>query len=305
MSKPPPMKTPPPTGGPAKPPGMPTMPKAPPTPLAPVRAPREFTIISWSGENEGEKITEYGPSGIGKTSHSAMSPSPVFIGLDDGARKIRDPRTGNILKAVSGIRDFADVRDVLTQPKLFHGYKTVVLDTITKAEELSEAYMFDNYKTDKGQTVKTIEGYGWGKGYRHSLEVMRLLLQDCEILIRAGYNVILLAQETSAKMANAEGLDWLELGPKLHHDHKFSNRLELCEWSDHVLRIGYSDIKVAAESATATKGKIVSRDTTRVIYTKSSRHFFAKSRTLTEPVISFENAADDSLWRFMFPEEYP
>jgi hypothetical protein len=31
--------------------------------------------------------------------------------------------------------------------------------------------------------------------------------------------------------------------------------------------------------------------------------YFAKTRTLTEPVISFETPADDSLWRLMFGDQ--
>lgn len=285
---------------------MPKLPSRPAPPASNKPAPRtasSFEIKDWSGEGEGEKIVIYAASGMGKTTLAGMAPDPVFVGLDDGARRIRDPRNGAVLKAVMGIRDFRDLRDCFQQPKIFEGHKTVVLDTITKAEELSEPYLFENYKHEKGHTVKSIEGYGFGKGYRHSLEVMRLLLQDCEGLVRAGFNVILLAQENAITVANAEGMDYLQDGPKLHHNKQYSNRLELCEWADHVLRIGYQEVRVAGEVG-AAKGKMVSTDTTRVIHTAASRHFFAKSRTLTEPVIAFAEAKDDSLWRWMMPKEY-
>jgi hypothetical protein len=34
-------------------------------------------------------------------------------------------------------------------------------------------------------------------------------------------------------------------------------------------------------------------------------HFFAKTRTLVDPVISFENPSDYSVWKLLFPEQYP
>jgi hypothetical protein len=232
-----------------------------------------------------------------------MSPDPVFIAVDDGARKIRD-KAGNVLQAITGIEDFYDVRAAIAQNGLLKKGQTLVVDTVTKVEHLSEAFMFATYKDDRGQTVKTIEGYGFGKGYRYALEAMRLFLQDCDALVRRGVNVVLLAQESAATMPNAAGLDYLQAGPKLHHTKQYSSRLEVCEWADHVFRIGYRETAVAAEGArpqVATKGKVVSTDITRVIFSRAARHYFAKSRTLKEAVISFENEQDDSLWQFIFP----
>jgi hypothetical protein len=296
MSTPPPIKPPPP-----KPAAGPKVPAAPAAPKAPARATASFSIEPWSGDGEGEKVVIYADSGMGKTTLASMAPSPVFIGLDDGARKIRDPRTNAVLNAVKGIRDYQDVRDVFRSTGLFKPGMTAVLDTITKAEEWSEPFIFANYKKDNA-TVKTLEGYGFGKGYRHSLEVMRLLLQDMECLVRQGVNVVLLAQSAPVKIANAEGLDFIQDGPKLHHNNQYSNRLEVCEWADHVLRIGYTENVVAGNMDTG-KGKMVSTDTTRVVYTRAARHYFAKSRTLQEPVISFSEPKDDSLWQFLFPNQ--
>lgn len=300
------MATPPPVVKKAPPPGKPVMPPKPALPTAakaPARQPKTFTVKDWGGDGEGEKIVLYAQSGMGKTTLASMSPNPVFIGPDDGARKIRDPRTGAVLKAIHGISTFEDVREALQQHALFDPFSTVVIDTITKLEELSELYIFEHYKTQEGKTPRSLEGYGWGKGYRHALEVMRLILQDADALVRRGKNVIFLAQEQSVSMPNAEGLDYLQAGPKLHHTKQHSTRLEVQEWADHVLRIDYLETTVTAKDAAATRGKITSRDTTRAIYTQAARHFFAKTRTLAAPVIAFEHAADDSLWAMMFAKE--
>lgn len=286
----------------------PLMLKAPPPPSAtPQRSAKTFSVKDWGGEGEGEKIVLYGASGLGKTTLAAMAPRPVFMGVDDGGRKIRNGITGEVLRAIDGVVTFEDVRAAIVQPDLLKTGETLVIDTITKVEEVAEQYIFANYKTEKGATVKSLEGYGFGKGFRFSQETTRLVLQDLDVLVKRGVNVVLLAQESAAKIANAEGLDYLCNGPKLMHANQFSSRMDVCEWADHVLRIGYVDTTVAAVGGNlllATKGKITSQDTTRVIFTQGARHFVAKSRTLTEPVISFESQPDNSLWKFLFPQEY-
>ena len=179
----------------------------------------------------------------------------------------------------------------------------IAIDTITKLEEISTAHIIQTIRTEKGATVDSIEGYGFGKGYRHLLDALRVVLTDLDALVRRGVHVVLLAQGADAKIANAEGLDYLQAGPKLWHSNQYSSRLEVCEWADHVLRIGHHDTTIVAEAAIgntpARKGKIVG-ETTRAVYVKDEVWFVAKSRTLVDPVIAFENAADDTVWSLIF-----
>ena len=289
--------------------GKKTPPKAPAGPPPPVRpkarTKKTFTTGPWTGEGEGEKIVGYGISGVGKTSLFAMMPNAVFLGLDDGGRKIRDPRTGEPIRNVKGIETFDDVRDALHQEDLFPAGSSAVIDTVTMLEAWAEPWMFANIPHEKGATVTSLEGYGYGKGYTHLFETMRLVLQDCDGLIRRGVNVGLICQNMAIKRANPSGLDYLEDGPKLSHpsSEKNSVRLNICEWADHVLRIGYHG-RVVTGAPEAKVGKAVG-DSTRAVYTMpTDPSFFAKTRTLTEPVIAFTEPADDSVWRMLFPENY-
>jgi hypothetical protein len=111
----------------------------------------------------------------------------------------------------------------------------------------------------------------------------------------------MLAQQGQATIANLEGADYLEDGPKLSNAKSYSVRTEVCEWADHVLRIGHPDISVAKANPKAAKGK-VSGSTERVIFTAKQLHFLAKNRTngrLPETV-AFAEPKDDSLWQFLF-----
>lgn len=285
-----------------KPPKAPGSP--PPPPRAKARARKTFTTAPWTGEGQGEKVVGYGNSGVGKTTLFAMMPNPIFIGLDDGGRKIRDPRTGKPITHVIGIQTFDDVRDALSQQDLFPEGSSCVIDTMTVLETLAEPYMFENILHEKGGKVTSLEGYGYGKGYTHLFETMRLILQDLDLLVRRGVNAGVICQNMAIKRANPSGLDYLEDGPKLSHpsSEKNSVRLHVCEWADHVLRIGYHGVVVLGD-ANAKLGKVQGTGERAIYTTPTDPSFFAKTRTLIDPVIAFAEAADDSIWLKMFHPE--
>lgn len=265
---------------------------------------RKFVVSEWTGHGEGEKILLYAKSGMGKTTLASMVPNPIFIGVDDGGRRIRNPKTGSPVKAVEDITTFTDIREVLHQDDIFPVGTTIVLDTITRAEALAEHYIFQSVKTERGERVDSIEGYGFGKGYKHLLDAMRLLLSDFEPHVRRGVNVVLIAQEGQATVANLAGADYVQDGPKLSNAAKHSVRTEVCEWVDHVFRIGHPDVQVVKDNKNAVKGKIVGA-TTRAIYTEPELYFLAKNRmngTLA-PVVTFDEPKDDSIWQFVFGDK--
>lgn len=245
----------------------------------------------------------YGPSGIGKTSLAANAPSPIFIGVDDGGRKITGA-DGKPVNAVAGIETFQDIRDALHQLDLFPKGTTLILDTVTRAEAMGENHVFETVKLGQNQVATSIEDYGYGKGYRFLTEAMRCLLTDLDPLILRGVSVVLLAQQGQATVANLEGVDYLQDGPKLYRNKNGTGvGGEYVEWCDHVFRIGFQAPNVALADPKAKKGK-ASGSMDRVIYTSPELHYVAKSRPVKgqtlPPVISFENSTDASLWTFLF-----
>ncbi len=288
------------TPPPKRPPSAP--PKAPPT--KPARTAKTFSVAPWTGAGQGEKVVGYGGSGVGKTTLFSMMPNAIFLGLDDGGRKIRNPITGKPVNHVEGIETFEDVRDALNQASLWPSGSSCIIDTLTVLESLAEPFMFHTIKHEKGQTVTQIEGYGYGKGYTHLFDTMRLILQDLDGLVRRGVNAGLICQNMAIKRANPSGLDFLEDGPKLCHpfSEKTSIRLHVCEWADQVFRIGY--LNTFVEGPVDAKVGKATGSTDRAIFTMPKPYFFAKTRTLTDAVVAFDNTADDSIWRLLFSENY-
>lgn len=289
----------------------PTPPKSP-TKTTPTAPTKKFKVEPWTADNEGEKIVGYGDTGLGKTTLFSMMPNPIFIGLDDGGRKIVNPKTQQPINRVPGVETLDDVRAALHQVDLFAAGSSCVIDTVTLLEQRIEAYVLDTIPLPKGGgRAKNLKAYGWNDGSSHVLDVFRLILQDLDALIRRGVNVGLIAQEQAVTVANAEGLDYLQACPRLHHDRQYSLMKQVCEWADHVFRVGYLNTVIRAEGDRVT-GKIApNQNTVRAIYIGGAQHYQAKSRTLAKfaseegeliECISFEHPADGSLWEFIFGE---
>jgi hypothetical protein len=247
----------------------------------------------------GRKILMHAASGMGKTSLAVMAPKPIIIPIDDGSCDIRDPFTHKKIQNVLDCHTFGDTRSALQQYSMYDPHETVIVDTITKLQDLSHVYMFQTIKHEKGHTVSSIEGYGFGKGYRHLYDTMKLLLMDADELIRRGKNVIFIAQSIPRSIPNAAGEDYLCNSPRLYPGSKNLPSVEamFCEWADDVLFINHANAKVAA-------GKIKGA-ATRAVFAAGELHFKAKTRVLEDgstipAVISFDAVNDDSLWLYLF-----
>ena len=257
---------------------------------------KTFIIEEWDGSKTGEKILIYADHGMGKTTLASMAPNPVFIGLDDGGRKLKHPKTGKRLNHIPDVETFGDVRNAL-DACLTLDCQTAVIDTVTELELLAEPYTFNTVPGPKGSTVKNLEGYGYGKGNKHRYDTMRLPLLNCDKLVEAGKNIIVIAQLGCSKRTNDIGEDYLKEGPQLFHSDKGTSVLNLwSRWADHIFRITTQSVIVPDG-----KKKAVG-DVTRVINTKGGLSYDAKSRTLDDPVISFSTKDDDSLWVLLFGE---
>lgn len=256
--------------------------------------PKTFTIEKWDGSKSGEKILIYADHGMGKTTLASMAPSPVFIGLDDGGRKLHNPITGKQLNHIPDVETFEDVRNAL-DACLTLDCETVVIDTVTELELLAEPYTFETVPLPKSAARKNLEGYGYGKGNKHKYDTMRLPLLNCDKLVNAGKNVIVLAQLGCSKRTNDISEGYVKEGPQLFHSDSGTSIQNLwCRWADHIFRITPQSVIVPDG-----KKKAVG-DATRVINTVGGLSYDAKSRTLDDPVISFSTKDDDSLWVLLF-----
>jgi len=216
-----------------------------------------------------------------------MAPGPVAIfDLDRSMAELRP----DAACVVQDIKTFQDVRDALATPGAWDGVKTIIIDSFTALQDLAEAHVIKNVKTEKGATVSSIEGYGFGKGYRHLYDALLLALADLETHLRAGRNVILVMHDQTVTVPSPEGEDWLRYQPRLFSTKaaKFDERVR--EWLSYLFFVGY-DIKV--------EDKVGKGHGTRTITTREMPHCIAKRRTeLPDSLQYVQN--DPKIWDLVF-----
>lgn len=253
----------------------PSLPK-PPAPPAPPASTAKRIAFGKIAEAAGHRVLIYGPGGIGKTTLATLAPGPVaFIDLDESLPRLRSQLT--TVPHVLDVSSWLDLRTAL-QSDGWESVKTIVIDSVTRAEELCIAHTLATVKHEKGHNVARIEDYGYGKGYQFVFDTFLPLLGDLDRHCRAGRNVILIAHDCTTPVPNPSGEDWLRYEPRLQSPSsgKASVRLRTKEWSDHTLFLGY-DVEVNKEG----KGK---GSGTRTLWTSELPHCMAKSRTSQEVI---------------------
>lgn len=254
------------------------MPPKPPPPVPAKTAPPVGSDLSFaisSGKTDGpQRIGIYGPGGCGKTSLAAslkqIGKKPLFLDVDDGSREMEVDRIV--------LDSWSDLRTALSSIEAWKNYDVVVIDSLTRAEELAVIWTLDNVPNDKKQPVTSIEGYGYGKGYTHIYETFMPILGQLDQHKRAGRDVVLICHDCTANVPNPSGDDFIRYEPRLQSPSsgKSSIRHRVKEWLDHLLFIGY-DVSVNNEGKAAGRG-------TRTIYPQEMPTHWAKSRRLSDTV---------------------
>lgn len=274
------------TAPPAPPKGSP--PKLPPKSkgAAPVATSNKQFSVSSGITRAAHKVTIYGPGGVGKTSLAALLESvldapPVFIDLDEGSQDLE-------VRRVEGVTNWDDLKAALLNEAIWKNCGAVVIDSMTKAEELAVAWTLANVPHEKGHNVTSIEGYGFGKGYTLVFETFLQLFGLLDTHARQGRHVICICHECTANVPNPSGDDWIRYEPRLQSpaSGKSSIRHRLKEWSDHLLYVGF-DVHVTKDGKGQGAG-------TRMIYPTELPTHWAKSRKLREEIEYPEGSAE--LW---------
>jgi hypothetical protein len=200
----------------------------------------------------------YGTEGIGKSTLAAQWPSPLILDTEDGTSRIDCAR----VRCPDWPALYAALIDLTGDPQ---GFATVVIDSIDWAERhILEAMLRKDNK-------KSIEDYGFGKGYTKLAEQFGTLLGLCDQLVGKGVHVVLVGHSTVKRTTPPdmdEGWDRYELkltkqtGPIVK------------EWSDALLFANYRTKLVEG-----TDGRVRAKGgKERVVYTERSAAFDAKNR---------------------------
>lgn len=206
-----------------------------------------------------QRLTFFGPSGVGKSSSTASAPGVIYIDAEGGTEHLDVPRfpRPTDYRQLDGYLDYLEFGD--------HAFQILVLDTADWIEKLIVE------EVCRAAHKESIEDFGYGKGWTAVGEAWSRLLARLDRIRARGIHIVFLAHSTVRKFEQpdaAGSYDRFEL--KLSK----SGSALLKEWSDAVLFTNFQTKVV--EGADGKKRAVGGRE--RVIYTTHSAAYDAKNR---------------------------
>lgn len=240
------------------------------------------------------KVVLYGPGGVGKSELASLllklGVNPVFIDIGESTKFLK------VKRAKPNPQNWEELRAAVQHDWSDCG--AIVIDDFSKAEEFAVDFCIRTIKHEKGdgvKVIKSIEDYGFGKGYVHVYETFLTLLGDLDAQARRGKHIICIAHECTANVPNPRGEDWLRYEPRLQSppSGKSSIRHRVKEWCDHMFFVGF-DVFVDENGVGVGAG-------TRSIYTTELPSCMAKSRSLSQ-TIRYEQG-NPELWKQLLAKD--
>ena len=211
------------------------------------------------------RVVVDGTEGIGKSTLAAQFPAPVILDTEEGTHHLDVARVS--------IGSWDELRSAVAEIGGRKGeFSTVVIDSADWAERL----LIDNICEEHRK--KSIEDFGFGKGFTHVAEGFGRLLTQCDGLIGMGMHVVFVAHVKVVRTSPpdmTDGYDRWEL--------KLSKQVAplLKEWCDALLFCNYE-----TRTTTGTDGRVKAiGGKKRVIHTERSAAFDAKNRYGLEPIV--------------------
>ena len=211
------------------------------------------------------RLVVYGQEGIGKSTFGACFPAPIFVQTEDGLSEIDVPR----FPVAETFGDVLEELDALIKEP--NDFRTIVVDSLDWLERL----IWDK-TCDEGK-VKTIEAFGYGKGYTIALTYWREFLDRLDALHKQNKIILLLAHAVAEDYTDPEVSTMKRFTPRLHK----SARSLIAEWVDAVFQ--------ATRLYGASKGG--RQENPRVVRTEPSPYQVAKSRYSIPAVLPLDASA--------------
>lgn len=204
----------------------------------------------------------YGPEGIGKSTFASFFPAPVVFEDTEGStyrmNVLRDPNCSSWESLLDGILYYA---------KHPEECKTLVIDTGDRAEMWCREFTLNKYGK------KSIEDFGYGKGYQYVCEEFAKIIPLLDACIDAGINIVINCHAQMRKFEQPDEMgayDRWEL--KLIKTPKCDNCALLKEWADLLLFANFKTFVVEKD------GKKKAQGGARTMYTSHHPCWDAKNR---------------------------
>lgn len=225
----------------------------------------------------------YGESGVGKSSLAADFPNPLFIDLNFGAGDLDVAKVE--LTDPPSYTQVMSIIDSLVESK-GGGYQTLVIDTLGDLEQLIWSHTIEMADDKK---IKTIEDFGYGKGYKSAEQYLSALVDSLNrLLTKDIMDVVILAHVAASRFSLEDLTEIIKFAPACQRNHT------LPKFERWVSNIGYFSInRVTKENKSGLQVKRVALTTgSRAISFVSDGTYIAKHRANWVPPASIEIPAD-------------
>jgi len=204
----------------------------------------------------------YGEHGSGKTTLAATFPKPLIVDVEGGSDDLDVARTDRI-------KDYSDLQGAISWlVSNQHEFSTVIIDSI----DWLEALVWKHVAEANGE--KSIEGIGYGKGYKFAAEVFGHLISGFRALNAKGIATVLICHAKSVKHSPPGGDSYDRIEPDLH-DKVQSLLLEFC---DEVLFLTRKTFTRSEDLGFNRERKIAISDAERILITSDTASVVAKNR---------------------------
>jgi hypothetical protein len=213
--------------------------------------------ITSGKQTRAQRVVIYGVESVGKSTFAAQFPRPLFLDVEGGTSHLDTDRVS--------IDTATDLESAIRECQATD-YGTIVIDSIDWTERLLVEQLLSESKK------KSVEDFGYGKGWVMAAEKMARLLGSLESLIDAGKNVVLIAH---SKVQRVEPPDLLAAYDR--YELKMSKQCSplVKEWADELWFFKFKTKTVESESG-RSKG-IGGKE--RIILTTHSAAYDAKTRS--------------------------
>lgn len=182
------------------------------------------------------RVVIYGDEKVGKTSTAAQAPKPLYLGTDDGRRRLEVAS----MPIPATWQEFVDQLQQVATDAPGEGFRSVVIDTLNGVVDLAVKHVTDTQFGGKYNDPKNgFLSWGGKQGWSAVSEEVRKILGCFDQLIDASLWVILLAHSSTQKVQNPVDGDYDRFAPAI-------NPLvwaRVGQWADVILRVDY-DISV-------------------------------------------------------------
>ena len=213
--------------------------------------------ITKGKQTRAQRVVIYGVESVGKSTFAVQFPKPLFLDVEGGTAHLDTDRVE--------IATLADLESAIRECQTTD-YQSIIIDSADWAERLVLEGMLAQDKK------KSVEDYGYGKGFVMLAEKFARLLSAADQIVAGGKNVVFIAH---SKVQRVEPPDLLAAYDRYELKLTKQSAPLLKEWADELWFFKFKTKTVESESG-RSKG-IGGKE--RIILTTHSAAYDAKTRS--------------------------